>query len=206
MQTASTKAATDSIYRERIVFHLAMLWIHPRDLRERRGGWFFSDKAGEDVLAAGWILALNQIVAKLDSKYLDQLADAIKKPVSLGKFRGYFVATHPLHAMFSTAEKECLDWFDGEAPHNDNGDSFRRCMSVLKVMRIAMRFEWDRPFSKYWYARKPEMKLDEYRKLLEKENLPVMTEGDSEGTKALAEFREKAEAYAASVEEYLQEA
>jgi hypothetical protein len=207
IQTAATKAATATVgaaaavYRERILFHLVMLWIHLRDLRERRGGWFFSDKDGEEALFAGWVLAANRIDAKLDAKRLDQLADAIKKPVSLAKFRGYFLTTHPLHATFLAAEKQCLEWYDGAAPYSDAGDSFKRCMAVLNAMRMVMRFEWDRPFVASWYGRKPEMKLAEFRGLLT--NLPVMAPADTEGTKARAAFEAKARIYAASVEEYL---
>lgn len=204
MQTASTKAKTLTTHRERIFFHFTMLWIHLRDLRERRGGWFFSDKAGEELLFAGWVLAANQIDAKLDLKRLDGLVDAIKKPVSLAKFRDYFATTHPLHAAFAAADQQCLDWFDGAAPFNDAGDSFKRCMSVLNLMRMVMRFEWDRPFVGYWYGSKPEIDLERYRLLTE--NLPILAAADTEGTAALAAFQERATVYAAAVQAYLREA
>jgi hypothetical protein len=204
IQTASVKAVTDNNHRERIFFHLTMLWIHLHNLRERRGGWFLSDKDGEEMLFTGWLLAANQIDAKLDSKRLAELVDAIKKPVSLPKFRGYFVTTHPLHATFDAADKQCLDWFDGKPPYNDEGDSFKRCMSVLKLIRMVIRFEWDRPFVEHWYGRKPEIDLALYEELLK--NLPVIPAVDTEGTAALANFQEKATVYSASVKRYLREA
>ncbi len=199
--TETAKAAAAPPRKNRIFFHLVMLWLYLRDLRDRRGGWFFSDKGGEEVLFAGWGLAMNQIDAKLDTARLDLLVEAIKKPVSFGKFRGYFAQTHPLHTMFTDAEKQCLDWVDGAQPLTDAGDSFRRCLAVLNLMRLVMRFEWDRPFVGYWYRKAPEFDFAKFRDLLTQ--LPLETSLDVDGKRYLKGLAEKSKTYVDSVEEQL---
>jgi hypothetical protein len=68
-------------------------------------------------------------------------------------------------------------------------------------MRKILRFEWDRPFVEYWYLKKPDFDLAEFREKIE--NLPNVPPADKENVRLLERVQKKASTYADSVEAYL---
>jgi hypothetical protein len=76
-------------------------------------------------------------------------------------------------------------------------------MSVLNLLRLVMRFEWDRPFVKDWYGQKPEIDLEKYQEYLD--YLPVIPEADAVGVRRLKDFKDNAKIYADSIKKYLRE-
>jgi hypothetical protein len=199
------KAANDLAnprQRERVFYYFVMFWMRMRVLREK-GGWFLSEKKSEELLNAIWIPLWGQIESWVDDKRVDEIADILEKPVSLPRFRAEFVAPAPparvtpapatpppgsCSALFVAAETEFLAWVDGAAPNS--GDSFRRCLSLMLMLRMVLAFEWDRPFFGYWYGTKPEFDVDAFEGHLK--NVPA----------GLNDLQVKAKRYAEDVRKY----
>ena len=198
LQEAVTKQrAGDAQYRERIFYYFLMFWMHMRSLRDKKGGWFLMTKEAEDILSDANYLLWSQLEARLDDKRLDTLIALLKRPVSLAKYRD---ACKP-GSLLVLAETEFLDWMGGAPPHDDCGDSFTRCLALMELMRKVLRFEWDRPFVEYWYLKKPDFDLVQFREKIDK--LPHIPPADKEYVELLERLQKKARAYAASVHDYL---
>jgi hypothetical protein len=198
LQEAVTKErAGDAHYRERVFYYFLMFWMHMRNLRDKKGGWFLMTKEAEDILSDANYLLWNQFETKLDDKRLDTLIGLLKRPVSLAKYRE---ACKP-GSLLTYAETEFLAWMEGGPLYDDGGDSFKRCLSLMGLMRKILRFEWDRPFVEYWYLKKPDFDLAEFREKIE--NLPNVPPADKENVRLLERVQKKASTYADSVEAYL---
>jgi len=69
---------------------------------------------------------------------------------------------------------------------------------LMDLMRMVLLFESNRPMVEYWYMKKPDFTLTQFRTILKK--LPAVPAADAENVK---ELEEKAGRYADSVEGYL---
>ena len=195
----AVKNIADPRYKERVFYYFVMFWMRRRLLREK-GGWFLSNKKAEELLNALWIPLWGEIESQIDDRRVDEIADLLNKPVSPARFRAEFVpppaptrvtpraATPPpgsQSTLFVAAETEFLNWAENPAL----AASFKKCISMLLMMRMVLAFEWDRPFFGYWYGSRPEFDRQSFR-----ENLDNLA-ADSEEARA-------SEAYLKSVEKY----
>jgi hypothetical protein len=194
LQEAVTKArAGDARYRERVFYHFLMFRMHMRNLRDSKGGWFLMSMDAETVLSAAAFLLWSQFAAKLDDKRLDTVVGRLKRPVGLAKYREACTSGKTGNEL-SAAEAEYLSWMDSADPE----ESFNRCLGLMDLMRMVLLFESNRPMVEYWYMKKPDFTLTQFRTILKK--LPAVPAADAENVK---ELEEKAGRYADSVEGYL---
>ncbi len=169
--SALERYATDPAYRDRMFYQFAMLWIQVRQLRSEKGGWFFSTREGEIVIARGWRLFSMNVRDHLGSRKggdmrMDSVADIIKSPESISKFRSRLTAGDADAKLLTALDKDFVAWVDNAAAATDR--SFSESLALLSAIAMVLRFEWDRPFYRYWYRENPVFSRTRYQELLTK--------------------------------------
>lgn len=159
----------DPADRQRTFYHLTMLWLHVRLLRSDKGGFFFSTQEGEKIVSYGWKLLSISVrnnlgLANTGDEKLDEIAEALGSQESLPKFRRRFAGSAPEATLLNNAETEFLAWLD-KGPKA--AVPFDECLALMSIMRLVMRYEWDRPFYRYWYRESVNFDRKEYLKALQ---------------------------------------
>ncbi|MFL6414067.1 MAG: hypothetical protein ACJ74Y_00115 [Bryobacteraceae bacterium] len=151
----------DDDYRDKVFYQFLMLWLQVRALRERRGGWFFSTKTGEDAFASGWSILVSHLKAHLNYPGLELAVELVKQPESLIRFRKRFdkilheEGDESARIQLMAIQENFLHWVD------DSDNSFKGILALLEILRYILRFEWDRPFFGYWYGESPSFPFEE---------------------------------------------
>lgn len=148
-------------FRDKVFYYFLMLWFHNRALRDRRGGWFLSTKAGENVFKSGWPILISHLKGHLDYPGLEVAMALVKKPETLPRFRrrlrkiSYSERGERARIELTKIQENFLTWVDSQ------DGSFPAVLALLEILANVLRFEWDRPFYGYWYDEVPSFPFEE---------------------------------------------
>ncbi len=184
----------ESRYALHALFSFLMFRTQVRRLALAKGGFFLSTLDAENILSK--ISQLLKDVMRAHGPSEDDMAaavSAVNRPVDLAKFT--LLLTSPEKGpVITRVWRPLLAWIMGSAPHHDQGQSFDVYLALLTIMGAVLQFEWDRPFFRYWYAKRPEFDATEVRNALDK--LPDAPE-------QWADFKQLVETYMGDVVKYL---
>ena len=180
--------AADGQQEDLIVYHLVTYWVHKTSLTNK-GGWVFSTKDGEELVATAQALFMVQVARELQ-QILDQAVDHLDGPVSFPQFQERLKTEVFPEAPLARAKHGVHEWI------NPDKAGFEHAVNLLKMMREVMKFEWDRPFVEHWYDREPEWDGKAFEKLER-----AIAKGPS--SDELTKLRILAVNYAIGVEEYI---
>lgn len=180
--------AADASDQDQTAYYLTTYWLHKTSL-VNKGGWVFSTKDGEELVATAQALFMLQVPKHLQQT-LDQAVDHLDGPVSFPQYKERIKTELFPDAPFARARHEASDWIKTDAA------GFKHALNLLKMMREVMKFEWDRPFVEHWYDREPEWIAEKFEELER-----AIANGPS--SDELTKLRNLALNYAIGVEEYV---
>ncbi len=188
-----TKEAED--YAVHSLFSYLMFRIQIRRLALAKGGFFLSTHDAEDILSKASELLKD--VMRAHGRLEDDVGaamSAVNRRVDLAKFTG-LLASPEKGPVIERVWQPLLAWILEKPPHQHQEQSFDVYLALLTIMQTILEFEWDRPFFRYWYAKRPEFSAKDVREVLDK--LP-------QAPQQWADFKELVQKYMADVATYLE--
>ena len=149
---------------DRVPYHFLMFWIRMRLLRNSKGGWFLSTTESEKLLAATWGLLFSHVQVHFGDMELEKAMDELKGVVvSPSEYGSALKGTGAGAAILPIVDANFRLWAAGTSPKTGNNDSFRQALALLSILKLVLKYEWDRPFFRYWYGHADDFEMDQYK-------------------------------------------
>ena len=148
---------------DRVPYHFLMFWIRMRLLRNAKGGWFLSTTEGEQLLAATWNLLFSHVQVHFGDMELENAMDELQGAVvSPSEYETLRSAPSP-PATLPKIDAHLRLWGSGTSPKTGKNDSFNEALALLSILKLVLKYEWDRPFFRYWYGKKDDFEMQRFK-------------------------------------------